>query len=128
MPSGMISTPATGCSLRSFVSNASAGGQLEHPSDVKSSTTTGTRAGAACSVSASAANTRLAALRDFDIDLNPNLVADDRRGLDHLAVLQTPVAPIDRRGRRGAHAHCLALPERGRRPLDVERHVLRHPV
>src|SRR5215472_5065175 len=33
--------PATGCALSSFARRASAGGQLEHPSEVKSSTTTG---------------------------------------------------------------------------------------
>src|SRR4051812_31149906 len=40
----MISTPAMGCRA-SVESTSSAGGQLEQPSDVKSSTTTGTRAG-----------------------------------------------------------------------------------
>src|SRR5215510_7077112 len=38
----MISTPAKGCAVSIFASSASAGGQLEQPSDVKSSTTTGT--------------------------------------------------------------------------------------
>jgi hypothetical protein len=42
----MISADATGCSATSRSSNASAGGQLEHPSDVNSSTTTGVRADA----------------------------------------------------------------------------------
>src|SRR5579862_5812285 len=37
----MTWTPGTGCSVSSFRTNSSAGGQLEHPSDVKSSTTTG---------------------------------------------------------------------------------------
>src|SRR5260370_2302269 len=37
----MISAPATGCSCSSFISSASAGGQLEQPSEVNSSTSTG---------------------------------------------------------------------------------------
>src|SRR5579863_5030306 len=39
----MISAPATGCCACRVCSNRSAGGQEEHPSEVKSSTTTGTR-------------------------------------------------------------------------------------
>src|SRR5258707_5143426 len=39
----MISAPATGCCSSSFASRASAGGQLEQPSDVNNSRTTGTR-------------------------------------------------------------------------------------
>src|SRR4029077_5321809 len=39
----MISAPATGCCSASLASNASAGGQLEQPSDVNNSKTTGTR-------------------------------------------------------------------------------------
>src|SRR5260370_33644654 len=38
----MISAPAIGCCASSLASKASAGGQLEQPSDVKSSKTTGT--------------------------------------------------------------------------------------
>ncbi len=40
----MISAPATGCCSASLASKASAGGQLEQPSDVNNSKTTGTRA------------------------------------------------------------------------------------
>src|SRR5580765_7393747 len=36
----MICTSATGCASTSFCSSTSAGGQLEHPSEVKSSTIT----------------------------------------------------------------------------------------
>src|ERR1700730_15931215 len=39
----MISAPLMGCAWSSFASRASAGGQLEHPSEVKSSTRTGGR-------------------------------------------------------------------------------------
>src|ERR1017187_3053309 len=39
----MICAPATGCVLSSFISRASAGGQLEHPSEVNNSANTGTR-------------------------------------------------------------------------------------
>src|SRR4029077_7293264 len=39
----MISAPTTGCCSASLASNASAGGQLEQPSDVNNSKTTGTR-------------------------------------------------------------------------------------
>src|SRR6266849_5571426 len=39
----MISAPATGCCSSSIASKASAGGQLEQPSDVNNSKTTGTR-------------------------------------------------------------------------------------
>ena len=39
----MTSAPATGCVSSRRESSASAGGQLEHPSDVNSSTTTGAR-------------------------------------------------------------------------------------
>src|SRR5260370_31794462 len=39
----MISAPATGCCSASLASRASAGGQLEQPSDVNNSKTTGTR-------------------------------------------------------------------------------------
>ena len=45
MPSGMTVTPATGCFVTSDAQQRSAGGQLEQPSEVKSSTTTGTLAG-----------------------------------------------------------------------------------
>src|ERR1700756_2792365 len=38
----MITAPAMGCCASSLASKASAGGQLEQPSDVKSSRTTGT--------------------------------------------------------------------------------------
>src|ERR1700730_13555569 len=40
----MISAPVTGCCSSSLASKASAGGQLEQPSDVNSSRTTGTLA------------------------------------------------------------------------------------
>src|SRR5688500_8747652 len=40
----MTIAPGTGCFSSSRARTASAGGQLEHPSDVKSSTTTGTDA------------------------------------------------------------------------------------
>jgi hypothetical protein len=39
----MISAPAIGCSCSSFISSASAGGQLEHPSEVNNSTSMGVR-------------------------------------------------------------------------------------
>src|SRR5271155_1432591 len=39
----MISAPATGCCCSNCCSKASAGGQLEQPSEVNSSTTTGWR-------------------------------------------------------------------------------------
>src|ERR1700687_5943932 len=39
----MIFAPATGCCSSSLASKASAGGQLEQPSDVNNSTTTGVR-------------------------------------------------------------------------------------
>src|SRR5450755_287477 len=39
----MICAPPIGCSRSSFSSSASAGGQLEHPSDVNSSSSTGWR-------------------------------------------------------------------------------------
>src|SRR5690242_8081199 len=40
----MISAPGTGCCSASLASRASAGGQLEQPSEVNNSNTTGTRA------------------------------------------------------------------------------------
>src|SRR5215510_12348369 len=43
----MISAPSTGCSATRRPSNLSAGGQLEQPSEVNSSTSTGTRSEAA---------------------------------------------------------------------------------
>src|SRR5262245_49575619 len=39
----MTSAPSTNCSCSSFTSKLSAGGHVEHPSEVKSSTTTGVR-------------------------------------------------------------------------------------
>src|SRR3982751_2954915 len=66
MPSGMISTPGTGCSCASLLSSASAGGQLEQPSDVKSSTTTGTRADGA-GVDCAAAMINISAVSKLDL-------------------------------------------------------------
>src|SRR5712675_735187 len=42
----MTSAPATGCCSATLASKASAGGQLEQPSDVNNSKTTGTRSAA----------------------------------------------------------------------------------
>jgi hypothetical protein len=53
---------------------------------------------------------------------------DCRRGFDHPAVLQAPVAAIDRRGRQRAHPEILPLFQRRGRTLDVERDFLRHAV
>src|SRR5580698_11063464 len=48
----MISAPATGCCCSNCCSNVSAGGQVEQPSEVNSSTTTGWRAASVAGVCA----------------------------------------------------------------------------
>src|SRR3954467_13732219 len=146
MPSGMISTPATGCSFASLLSTASAGGQLEQPSDVNSSTTTGTRADGvdvdcATAVTISAASTMnlISAPRThtqhplplvgFDVDGDLDLVTNDGAGFDQAVVLQTEIAAVERR--RGGSADLLTALlrlDRGGRSLDVQGHFLRHAV
>src|SRR3954453_21477801 len=119
MPSGMISTPGTGCSCASLLSSASAGGQLEQPSDVKSSTTTGTCAdGAGVDCAAAMINISAVSKLDlisalstqhpapapstqpplplvgFDVDGDLDLVTDDGTCFDQAVVLQTEIATI----------------------------------
>src|SRR5262252_4159368 len=109
----MTCTPGIG-SLPSRLRSASAGGQLEQPSDVKSSTTTGTRSEGPCatrpvaamtaSVTSPASLTMVAplcfAVADrqiprsgsplgrLHVDRDLHFVAHHRRGLDHLIVRQ----------------------------------------
>src|SRR4029079_15433807 len=112
----MTCTPAMG-SFPSLLRSASAGGQLEQPSDVNSSTTTGTRSGGACDAlpgmamamatianRASFSTSRPSLLRPslgtalgrLDVDRDLDLVADHGRGFDHAIVRQAEVAPVDR--------------------------------
>src|SRR3954471_14468313 len=152
MPSGMISTPGTGCSCASLLSSASAGGQLEQPSDVKRSTTTGTWAdGAGVDCAAAMINISAVSKLDlisalstqhpapstqhplplvgFDVDRDLDLVADDGACFDQAVVLQTEVAAVERRrGRRADLLAALLRLDRGRRSFDVQRHFLRHAV
>src|SRR5271154_2229584 len=56
----MISAPATGCDASSFRNSSSAGGQLEQPSEVNSSTSTGERVPSALAVVFAASGLRWA--------------------------------------------------------------------
>src|SRR4051794_16899861 len=68
----MTSAPAAGCVALNCERSASAGGQLEQPSDVKSSTRTGVRTGGRCAVTDVTARTAASRVADthFIVD-NP---------------------------------------------------------
>src|SRR5437899_8192480 len=142
----MTCAPATGCVRASRLSRSSAGGQLEQPSDVNSSTSTGVRAVSSPLGSGAAATQTIASnqilvivflsarlslswpLRRLEVDRHLHVVADDRRGLDHAIVLQAEVATIQLRRGAGADAEVRPLLQRWRRTVHLERHLFRDAV